>query len=59
MVGLVFYIVFQSMFNIGSMLGLLPLTGIPLVFMSHGGTALLFALGAVGLILNVSRLQRA
>ena len=45
----------QSFINIGSMIGLVPMTGVPLVFVSHGGTALLFALIAVGIILNVSR----
>ncbi len=54
-VGLVILIVSQSFINIASMLGLAPLTGVPLVFVSHGGTALLFALTEVGLILNISR----
>ncbi len=54
-VGLVILIVAQSFINIGSMIGLLPLTGVPLVFVSHGGTALLFALAEVGILLNISR----
>lgn len=45
----------QAFINITAMLGLLPLTGIPLPFISQGGTALLFALVEVGIILNVSR----
>jgi len=53
--GLVIMIGAQSFINIGSMIGLVPMTGVPLVFVSHGGTALLFALIAVGIILNVSR----
>ncbi len=54
-VGIVTYISMHFLFNIGSMLGLMPLTGIPLVFISQGGTALLVALGAVGILINISR----
>jgi cell division protein FtsW len=57
-VGIVTYITAQSFFNIAAMVGIIPLTGIPLVFMSHGGTALLIALGAVGIVLNVSRYRK-
>ena len=54
-VGIVILIVSQSFINIGSMLGVFPLTGLPLLFISHGGTAMLFALGSVGIILNISK----
>lgn len=57
-VGIVILIVAQSFLNIGAMLGILPLTGVPLLFVSHGGTALFFALLSVGIILNVSRYTR-
>jgi cell division protein FtsW len=53
-VGIVILISTQSFINIASMVGLMPLTGEPLVFISHGGTALLFALAGVGIVLNVS-----
>lgn len=53
--GIVILIVSQSFINIASMLGLMPLTGVPLLFVSHGGTALLFALAEVGIVLNISR----
>jgi cell division protein FtsW len=53
--GIVILITSQSFINIGSMLGVLPLTGTPLLFVSHGGTAMLFALASVGIILNVSK----
>lgn len=58
-VGLVLHIVSQSFINIASMLALFPLSGTPLIFVSHGGTALLIALAEVGLILSVSRRLRA
>ncbi len=54
-VGLVILIIGQSFFNIASTLGLVPLVGIPLIFVSHGGTALALALAEVGIILSVSR----
>jgi len=58
MAGLVCLIVAQSFINMGAMLGVLPLTGVPLVFVSHGGTALLFALLEAGIILNISRYRK-
>jgi len=54
-VGIVTLLVSQSFINIGAMLGILPLTGLPLPFISHGGTALFFALFGVGIVLNVSK----
>jgi cell division protein FtsW len=57
-VGIVILIISQSFINIGAMLGVLPLTGVPLVFISHGGTALFFALAEIGIVLNVSRYVR-
>lgn len=54
-VGIVILIVTQSFTNIAAMLALVPLTGVPLVFVSHGGTALFFALLQVGLLLNISQ----
>jgi cell division protein FtsW len=56
--GIVILIVSQSFINIGSMTGLLPLTGLPLLFVSQGGSALFLALIEVGIVLNVSRYIR-
>src|SRR3989344_5397830 len=53
--GLVILIGGQSFLNIAALLGLFPLSGMPLLFISHGGTALLMALAEVGIILSVSR----
>lgn len=44
----------QSFLNIGAMVGLLPITGLPLPFVSHGGTALLSALAAAGVAARIS-----
>ena len=54
-VGIVILIVFQSFINMASMLGIFPLTGLPLLFVSHGGSALFFALLGIGIILGISR----
>ena len=56
--GLVILIVVQSFINISSMLGLFPLTGMPLLFVSQGGTALFFTLLEAGVILNVSKYKK-
>lgn len=54
-VGLVALIAGQSFINMAATLGLLPLSGLPLIFVSHGGTALAISLAEVGVILSVSR----
>jgi cell division protein FtsW len=54
-VGVVILIVTQSFINIASMVGLIPLTGEPLTFISKGGTSLLLTLASVGIVLNISR----
>jgi cell division protein FtsW len=54
-IGIISTIVFQSLFNIGSALAVFPMGGLPLLFMSQGGTALALVLGAMGLVLNISR----
>jgi cell division protein FtsW len=54
-VGIVIIVTAGSLMNIAAMLGMIPLTGTPLLFVSHGGTALLLALTAAGIILSVSR----
>ena len=57
-VGIVILIISESLINISAMLGILPLSGTPLLFISHGGTALLFTLAEVGIILNISKHQK-
>ncbi len=57
-VGITTLIIAQVFLNIAAMLAIAPLSGLPLPFISHGGTALLMTLGAVGIILNISRYQK-
>jgi cell division protein FtsW len=57
-VGIVIIIVAQAFVNIGAMLGVLPLSGITLPFVSHGGTSLFITLLEVGIILSISKSQK-
>jgi cell division protein FtsW len=52
--GLILLVTLSAFLNIGAMLGVLPLTGLPLPFVSQGGTALLAALASIGIILNIA-----
>jgi cell division protein FtsW len=53
--GLTTLILTQAALNLFAVLGLAPLTGVPLPFVSYGGTSLVLTLAAAGLILNVAR----
>lgn len=55
--GIVILIIAQSFMNIASITGVFPLTGVPLVFMSHGGTSLMIYLIAMGVVLQISKFQ--
>jgi cell division protein FtsW len=57
-VGFMTIIVLQAFLNMGAMLGVAPLSGLPLPFISHGGTALLATLTMVGIVLNVSKYRK-
>ncbi len=57
-VGFMCLITFQAFLNIAAMLAVVPLGGLPLPFISHGGTALLATLASVGIVLNVSKYQQ-
>lgn len=54
-VGFMTMIVSQAFLNIAAMVGIAPLSGLPLPFISHGGTALISILASLGIVLNVSR----
>ncbi len=57
--GITVWIVTQAMINIASVVGLLPVSGITLPFVSFGGSSLLIAMGATGVLANVARQGRA
>ncbi|MDD5164989.1 MAG: putative peptidoglycan glycosyltransferase FtsW [Candidatus Pacebacteria bacterium] len=54
-VGIGVLIITESFLNMSAMLGIVPLSGVPLLFVSHGGTALIIILAAAGVLANVSR----
>ncbi|MFH1201018.1 MAG: putative lipid II flippase FtsW [bacterium] len=56
--GIVILITAQSFMHIASVIGVLPLTGVPLVFMSQGGTSLMVYMMAIGIVLNISKFQK-
>jgi len=53
--GIIAWIVLQAFMNIAALSSLIPLTGIPLPFISYGGSSLIITLAAVGIVLNVSK----
>jgi cell division protein FtsW len=56
--GIVILVLVQSFMHIASVTGVFPLTGVPLVFMSQGGTSLMIYLMAMGVVLNISKFQK-
>ena len=53
--GISSWIAIQAFVNIGAMTGFLPLAGIPLPFISYGGSHLVAELIGVGILLNISK----
>ncbi len=56
--GIMIWFVWQSFFNISTTIGLLPLTGVPLPFISHGGSAMAMALASFGIVANISKYSK-
>lgn len=57
-IGITLLVSTQAFINIASMLGVIPLTGLPLPFISHGGSAMLVMLAGMGIVLNVSKYSK-
>jgi cell division protein FtsW len=53
--GITTWLVLQAMINIGAATGTIPYTGVPLPFISFGGSSLFVSMAAVGVLLNISR----
>ncbi len=55
--GIVAVLIFQIAVNIGMVVGLMPVTGIPLPLLSYGGSSVLFTFMALGIVMNI-RMRR-
>ncbi len=54
-IGIASWIIFQAFINMAAISGIIPLTGIPLPFISYGGTSFIFLMFAMGILLNISK----
>ena len=57
-VGITAWVSVQALMNIGAVIGLMPITGVPLPFVSFGGSALVVNMAAIGMLLNIARHPR-
>ncbi|HTZ08043.1 MAG TPA: putative lipid II flippase FtsW [Acidimicrobiales bacterium] len=57
-VGVTTWVTSQAVINIGAVIGILPVTGIPLPFVSFGGSSLVISLAAMGVLMNVAAQER-
>ena len=53
--GLVFQIIIQAVLNLSVVIGLIPVTGVTLPFLSYGGSSLLISMISIGIMLNISK----
>jgi cell division protein FtsW len=56
--GITTWVTVQAFINIGAVIGILPITGVPLPFVSFGGSSLVLLMGVVGILLNIARQER-
>ena len=56
--GMVFQIIFQSLMNLMVVIGMIPVTGVTLPFLSYGGSSLLISMVSIGILLNISRYSK-
>ena len=56
--GITFGLIFQSILNLSVVVGLIPVTGVTLPFLSYGGSSLIITMISIGIILNISRYEK-
>jgi cell division protein FtsW len=56
--GVTAWVIGQALINIGAVIGVLPVTGVPLPFISFGGSSLVITMAAAGMLLNIARQTR-
>lgn len=57
--GMTFQLAFQTLMNLMVVIGMIPVTGVTLPFLSYGGSSLLITLVSIGILLNISRYQKS
>lgn len=57
-IGIVSWLTLQAVVNIGGVVAIMPITGVPLPFISSGGNAMLVNLAAIGVLINIARTNR-
>ncbi len=57
-IGLVAWIASEALINVGAVIGVLPVTGIPLPFISFGGSSLVITMAAAGILINIARHEK-
>lgn len=53
--GIIFQMIFQTLMNLMAVIGMIPVTGVTLPFLSYGGSSLLISMISIGILLNISR----
>ena len=53
--GIIFQLIFQAIMNLSVVVGLIPVTGVTLPFLSYGGSSLLISMASIGIVLNISK----
>lgn len=56
--GMIFQMIFQTLMNLMVVIGLIPVTGVTLPFLSYGGSSLLISMASIGILLNISKYQK-
>mgnify|MGYP004472905569 FL=1 len=56
--GITFGMIFQTILNLSVVVGLIPVTGVTLPFLSYGGSSLLISMASIGILLNISKYQK-
>ncbi len=57
--GIIFQLIFQAIMNLSVVVGLIPVTGVTLPFLSYGGSSLLISMISIGIVLNISKKKNA
>jgi cell division protein FtsW len=57
-IGITVWVTSQAVINVGAVIGMLPVTGIPLPFVSFGGSSLVVTLASMGILLNIASQER-